>query len=143
MKYPTIQLPWLKKALVFLVPASVIGLIALFFSQATSANQPIVEGVKPLPVMQEAQGRKIFEENCIKCHGELADGRVGLGPPLVHQIYRRGHHADIAFYRAAESGSKAHHWPFGDMPKQPQVTRDDMTKIIKYLRKLQIHNGIR
>lgn len=134
--------PWLKKAAMFAIPVSIITMTALFFSQSTSANQPIVQGVKPLPVMQQAVGRKIFSANCAKCHGGIADGKVGLGPPLVHQIYRRGHHADAAFYSAAEHGVQAHHWPFGDMPKQPQVSRDDMKHVIDYLRQLQKLNGI-
>lgn len=134
--------PWLMKAIMFAIPVSIVSLTALFFSQSTSANQPIVQGVKPLPVMQQAQGQKLFTDNCAQCHGEIADGKVGLGPPLVHQYYRRGHHADIAFYRAAELGVQAHHWPFGDMPKQPQVSREDMTQVIGYLRQLQKLNGI-
>lgn len=134
--------PWLNTAIMFAIPVSIISLIALFFSQSTSANQPIVQGVKPLPVMQQTEGKKLYSANCAKCHGEIADGKVDLGPPLVHQFYRRGHHADIAFYRAAERGVKAHHWPFGDMPKQPQVSRDDMKQIIGYLRQLQKLNGI-
>jgi len=142
MKNLKTQFLWKKLVFFSAAPVSIVGLTAIFLSHSTLANQSIVEGVKPLPIMQQAEGRTIFVANCAKCHGELADGREGLGPPLVHQIYRRGHHADIAFYRAAELGSKAHHWPFGDMPKQPQVTRDDMTKIIKYLRKLQNHNGV-
>ena len=101
------QFPWLRNVLLFAVPASIVGLAALFFSQSSSASQPIVAGVKPLPVMQQAEGQKLFTANCAKCHGELADGNVGVGPPLVHQFYRRGHHANIAFYRAAERGVQA------------------------------------
>jgi len=137
MKNITTRLPRLKNVLSLVVLVSIVGLTPLFFSHSALANQAIVEDVKPLPIMQQVKGRNIFVANCAKCHGDLADGRDGLGPPLVHQIYRRGHHSDSSFYRAAEIGSKAHHWPFGDMPKQPQVSKDDMTEVINFLRQLQ------
>lgn len=135
--------PWIGRTFLVILPMATLGALALsLLSPPISAEQAIVENVKPLAVMQQAKGRKLFETNCASCHGKLADGRVDLGPPLIHPFYRRGHHANIAFYRAAEKGVQAHHWPFGDMPKQPQVSRDEMTEIIAYLRDLQNANGI-
>ena len=134
--------PWLRKALFYAIPVLMVSITAVLFNQSTAANQPIVQGVKPLPVMQQAKGQKLFAANCATCHGKIADGKAGLGPPLVHQYYEPNHHADAAFYRAAELGVRAHHWPFGDMPKQPQVSRDDMWEIIGFLRALQQLNGI-
>ena len=67
---------------------------------------------------------------------------MGVAPPLIHKIYEPSHHADEAFQRAAANGVLAHHWSFGDMPAQPQVTRADMASIIAYVREVQRANGI-
>ena len=39
-------------------------------------------------------------------------------------------------------GVRAHHWPYGDMPAQPQVTREDVGLIIRFVREVQEANGI-
>ena len=40
------------------------------------------------------------------------------------------------------NGVVQHHWPYGNMPKQEQVTRDEVAKIVQYVRELQVANGI-
>ena len=87
-------------------------------------------------------GKAIFEANCATCHGLSAAGTEN-GPPLVHNIYNPGHHADFAFSMAVKFGVQQHHWSYGNMPAQPQVLQDQMPAIIKYLRELQLANGIR
>ncbi|SFT50873.1 Cytochrome C oxidase, cbb3-type, subunit III [Pseudovibrio denitrificans] len=90
----------------------------------------------------EAQaGEVVFNDNCAACHGSNATG-TNNGPPLVHNIYNPGHHDDASFYRAVENGVPRHHWPFGNMPKQSHVTKDEVTSIIRYIRELQLANGI-
>ena len=64
------------------------------------------------------------------------------GPPFVHAIYNPGHHSDTSFARAVEQGVRQHHWKFGDMPAQPQVTRDQFQSILRYVRAVQEANGI-
>lgn len=88
-----------------------------------------------------AQGRSAFDANCASCHGRNATG-TETGPPLVHDIYNPGHHSDAAFYRAAKIGVPRHHWPFGDMPPQPQVSDEELANIVRYVRELQQANGI-
>jgi mono/diheme cytochrome c family protein len=88
-----------------------------------------------------AKGEALFTANCSVCHGIGARG-TKQGPPFLDKIYEPNHHADSAFYRAAELGVRAHHWKFGDMPKIPGVTRDDLTQIIAYIRWLQKQAGI-
>lgn len=87
------------------------------------------------------EGEAVFNATCAECHGPNAAG-TNLGPPLIHDIYNPGHHSDQAFYLAAANGVRAHHWPYGDMPAQPQVSRDEVTLIIRYIRELQEANGI-
>ena len=59
-------------------------------------------------------GNQLFHANCAHCHGHGALG-TNQGPPLVHQAYRSGHHADLTFNWAVKDGARQHHWHFGDM----------------------------
>jgi mono/diheme cytochrome c family protein len=86
-------------------------------------------------------GRTAFEANCATCHGLKAAG-TAKGPPLVHDIYNPGHHADLSFFLAAKKGVRAHHWPYGNMPPQPQVNDEQLKAIVQYVRELQAANGI-
>lgn len=88
-----------------------------------------------------ARGKTAFDANCAVCHGVNAAG-TDKGPPLVHNIYNPGHHADGAFFLAAKRGVRSHHWPYGDMPPQPQVSEAQLTAITRYVRELQEANGI-
>jgi len=87
-------------------------------------------------------GEKTFTAVCAQCHGSNASGS-DKGPPLVHDTYNPGHHADGAFYMAVKRGVKAHHWPFGHMPPQKGVSEKQVAEIIQYVRELQQANGIR
>lgn len=87
-------------------------------------------------------GKQTYDGNCARCHGENAAG-TGNGPPLVHDYYNPGHHADAAFRMAVARGVRQHHWRFGNMPPQPQVTEQQTRMIIRYVRELQEANGIR
>ena len=86
-------------------------------------------------------GKQSFDAVCAACHGENASG-TDIGPPLVHDIYNPGHHSDEAFLIAAKFGVRPHHWPYGKMPAQPQVTENEVTNIVRYVRELQEVNGI-
>ena len=86
-------------------------------------------------------GEAVFEANCAECHGTNAAG-TDNGPPLVHNIYNSRHHADASFHFAVRAGARQHHWRFGDMPPQEQVTDDEVPAIIAYVRELQQANGI-
>lgn len=86
-------------------------------------------------------GKKAFDDNCARCHGESATG-TSSGPPLIHDYYNPGHHADGAFRLAIARGVRQHHWKFGNMPPQRQVSEEQARTIIRYLRELQVANGI-
>jgi len=88
-----------------------------------------------------AQGKIAFDANCAQCHGSNAAGTAN-GPPLVHDIYNPGHHGDEAFFRAAKRGVPQHHWPFGNMPPQLDVSDKQLAAIVRYIRELQEANGI-
>ena len=104
---------------------------------------PIVDVTLPATLGAKAElGKRTFHAVCATCHGENASGKTGFGPPLVHVIYEPSHHADMAFQLAVQSGVRAHHWTFGDMPAQDGLTKADVAGIINYVRELQRANGI-
>lgn len=86
-------------------------------------------------------GEGVFNGVCAQCHGKNAAG-TDRGPSLLHPFYNPGHHGDAAFFMAAQNGVRAHHWQFGDMPPQPDVSRADVAAIVRYVRELQEANGI-
>lgn len=87
-------------------------------------------------------GKTAFDAKCASCHGLNAAGQNGKAPPLVHKIYEPSHHSDMAFILAAQNGVRAHHWRFGDMPPVKGLTKSDVKNIARYVRELQVENGI-
>ncbi|MGH2399959.1 MAG: c-type cytochrome [bacterium] len=88
-----------------------------------------------------ADGERLFNDNCARCHGTRATGS-DTGPPLVHIVYEPNHHADIAFQRAVALGVPAHHWRFGNMPPVPGLDEAAVERITAYVRWLQRKAGI-
>lgn len=131
-----------------LMGVAALGLVAMVVDKTTgaisgkSAPSAVVAVTVPADFSPLArEGETLFNETCATCHGKNAAG-TDQGPPLVHDIYNPGHHADAAFQTAARFGVRAHHWPFGNMPKQDHVSQADVTAIVAYVRELQAANGI-
>ena len=110
--------------------------------QAPGSGAALADVTVPPLTGAALEGKAVFDANCAACHGENAAGRDGSGPPLVHPIYRPGHHADASFILAARNGVISHHWRFGNMPPVPEVTDDEVKKVLAYVRTLQRANGI-
>jgi mono/diheme cytochrome c family protein len=107
--------------------------------RATPAPTPTVR-VPELSAVARA-GQLAYQRRCASCHGEIGQGTAS-GPPLVHAIYRPGHHAEVAFELAVRRGVRAHHWQLGDMPPQPTVPAAEVTEITRFVRELQQANGV-
>ena len=119
-----------------------LGLAALVSKNFMKDSETSYSMANLTEMSDEARaGQALFGANCASCHGDSGGGSE-KGPPLIHDIYNPGHHPDEAFYRAVANGVPQHHWPFGNMPKQSQVTPDEVAKIIGYVRELQLANGI-
>lgn len=116
---------------------------AMVVMQLISSDDNTTPAAIELPELSRLalQGKAAFDANCATCHGANAAG-TEQGPPFVHDIYNPGHHSDNAFFLAVRQGVRRHHWPFGDMPPQPQVTDQELAAIVRYLRELQAANGI-
>lgn len=89
-----------------------------------------------------AQGEPLFSQYCQSCHGNSGKGS-DQGPPLVNQVYRPGHHANLAFHMAVRDGVQAHHWDFGNMPPVTGITPRETEHIAAYIRQQQKMAGIR
>jgi len=87
-------------------------------------------------------GEGLFNTYCATCHGPSAVG-TDQGPSLLWRIYAPNHHSDDSLYLAVQQGMRAHHWRFGNMPPIPEVTQDEVTQIIAYVRWLQQQAGVR
>ncbi|NQU59752.1 MAG: cytochrome c [Rhodospirillales bacterium] len=126
-----------------LVGVFLIGGISMIVwnSVATTAQTQPVDVRIPTLSAPAQKGKLVYDANCAACHGANGAGSE-QGPPLVHDIYNPGHHADESFIRAVRLGVPRHHWNFGNMMPQPKVSFEETTDIIKYIRELQRANGI-
>lgn len=132
----------LPKYLVVAVFAAGLGVLLWQLVGSGGASKKVTVDVKVPDLSAVAiTGKTAFEANCAACHGAKAAG-TDKGPPLVHDIYNPGHHADGAFFLAVRLGVRQHHWPYGDMPPQRQVTEPQVAAIVQYVRELQAANGI-
>ncbi|MEE9156914.1 MAG: cytochrome c, partial [Gammaproteobacteria bacterium] len=83
-------------------------------------------------VVDAKRGGGLFQASCARCHGEGARG-TREGPPLVHEIYRPGHHTDLSFHLAVRNGVRQHHWNFGNMAPLEELAPEDTGHIIAYV----------
>lgn len=100
----------------------------------------MVAALPPTPPEHRA-GEAAYEATCAACHGRQGAGTT-TGPPLAHKVYEPSHHGDAAFRLAVRQGVVAHHWRFGNMPPQPQVSEAEVTQVIGYVRWVQRQVGI-
>jgi mono/diheme cytochrome c family protein len=128
--------------------AIIVGIILLALGLIVGGarlirNQAQEQGALVVPDLsaEAKMGEVAFATHCVECHGKNASG-TDKGPPLVHQIYRTSHHGDFSFVRAMTLGVPQHHWLFGTMPPQPEVGRQEIDRIVVYIRELQRANGI-
>lgn len=118
-----------------LLTAGIIA-IAMSVGGEDPANAVVVRD--PVTV---AEGAALYAATCAVCHGADLRG-TDVGPPLIHPYYAPNHHADEAFQRAVAFGVVPHHWNFGSMPPQQHLTREEVEKIIAFVRTEQEAAGI-
>lgn len=127
--------------LVFIMVILLIGIVVFgrYLTEQRSGQQVAVTVPELSPAAKA--GEAAFVANCAQCHGMNAAG-TDKGPPLIDPIYRPSHHGDFSFVRAVTLGVPQHHWLFGAMPAQPQVSREQVDQIVAYIREVQRANGI-
>jgi mono/diheme cytochrome c family protein len=119
------------------------GALALVTAGCAGGGDEVARRLASLPPTPAAHrtGEQLYDRNCAGCHGPQARG-TDRGPPLAHPVYEPGHHSDQAFYLAVRNGVAAHHWRFGNMPAQPQVSESELAAIVAYVRWVQREVGI-
>lgn len=122
----------------FFLVVLVIFIMKAFSGESGSA---LAEVKVPVLSPQARAGETVFKASCATCHGKNGAGS-DAGPPLIHNIYNPGHHGDGAFYQAAQKGVQQHHWRFGNMPPQPEISKNDIANILDFVRETQQANGI-
>jgi len=133
----------MEKSTIIIYAGVVIGVAAVLYMQGrTQPAQPVVDINFPELTPTQVEGQKLFKANCSACHGKNATG-TGNGPNLIQNIYRPGLHADGAFFIAAKNGVRAHHWQFGSMPPVAGVEKQQVARIVEYVRALQRANSIK
>ena len=117
--------------------------LALVVAGCAKGDNQIAQRLASLPPTPAAHqtGEQLFDRNCAGCHGPKTGG-TDNGPPLAHRYYEPNHHSDQAFYLAVRNGVAAHHWRFGNMPSQPQVTEAEAREIVGYVRWVQRETGV-
>jgi len=132
-----------KKLTLFIVLVVLGAGAALFITRAQTKTENSILTTVNVPELsfQAATGKKAYDTNCATCHGSNGAGSE-QGPPLLHNIYNPGHHSDASFYRAVKLGVRSHHWNFGNMQALPNVSEAQVRFIIRYVRELQLANGI-
>lgn len=134
----------IQRPLIATVLVGIVGLLAwVLLDTGSTSNNSAGTGKLNMPEFSaiEVAGKAAFDANCAKCHGTHGIG-TDKGPPFMHVIYNPGHHSDESFRRAVRQGVRQHHWRFGDMPSQPQVTDRELGAIVRYVRALQQANGV-
>lgn len=114
--------------------------LPLFLACRAGADRPAAFDPGPVPA-ELAGGAALFDASCRPCHGLNAQGSDS-GPPLVHRYYVPSHHGDEAFQRAVALGVVPHHWDFGPMPAVPGLAREDVDRVVFYVRWLQRRAGL-
>jgi cytochrome c len=87
-----------------------------------------------------AEGEPVYRASCAACHGADLRGSE-FGPSQFSVVYQPGHHSDESYMSAMVNGVPAHHWDFGDMAAVPDLSPDDMTRIIAFVRENQRIEG--
>lgn len=129
-----------QRAVIFALAGLVVALGVWWFPAGNTDGTTV--NVK-MPVLSKSaqEGQVLFSTNCSSCHG-VNGGGTENGPPLIHIIYEPSHHGDESFQRAVAQGTRAHHWQFGNMQPVDGITREDVAKIVVFVREVQRHNGI-
>lgn len=114
-------------------------LLALAVGACAGSGTTPADGMAIDPAVL-ATGRDLYAGACAECHGSDLRG-TEKGPSHLSVVYEPAHHGDTSFYSAVRLGSRAHHWPYGDMPPVEGLTDEDIGAIVAFVRETQRTQG--
>lgn len=124
-----------------MILAALLGTGLIVFVVMTVGSEGEGPTTDPADPAVIAEGQQLFLTNCAACHGVDLMGS-NTGPPLLHPYYAPNHHSDEAFQQAVARGVVPHHWNFGPMDPIPGLTREEVAKIVAFVRSEQQAAGI-
>lgn len=87
-----------------------------------------------------ADGATVYQARCASCHGFDLRGSDN-GPSQLSIVYEPGHHGDDSYRSAIRNGVGQHHWAFGNMPAVPDITDEQIERVIIFIRTQQDELG--
>ena len=118
------------------------GPAIVFAVFGTSGLDAFDEGASsPSAFSATEAGRIVFAEQCVVCHGRLAEG-TGRGPGLIHPDYSPARLDDDAFRRAVHQGVPPRRRGATGMSAIASVSARDVDQVLVFLRGLQRERGI-
>ena len=136
----------MKKLMVPMIVAGVVlAVVAIVALEGNSSpRDPMTSQSEfDIPVQDPvlvAEGEPVYRASCAACHGADLRG-TEFGPSQFSVVYQPGHHSDSSYISALVNGVPAHHWDFGDMAAVPNLSKDDMTRVIAFVRENQRIEG--
>ncbi len=140
-----------KSALLTAISLATFFVLNITACSSSTSKESRLNVVTPPPgfIANEQKGESLYSEFCSECHGTISNSTISngksnvvsngttQGPPLIHHIYKPGHHPDMFFYKAVQFGTYQHHWRFGNMPPVKNITPQQTGHIIKFIRTKQ------
>ncbi|MGH8261782.1 MAG: c-type cytochrome, partial [Steroidobacteraceae bacterium] len=85
-----------------------------------------------------AYGRKVYAEQCARCHGDRGEGRGPAGPPLAgNRTVTMPQPVDsvrILLFGGYPPGTRGNPRPFGMPPFYPSLSDDQLADVLTYIR---------
>lgn len=122
--------------------AIVVAGTAWWWQRPPETDAAVAPVVPPVLSGDALTGQQIFAAKCAACHGDDAGGVNGVGPSLIHSVYRPAHHADVTFLLAVRNGVRRHHWRFDSMLPVAGLSDADVDMIVRFVRAVQRENGV-
>jgi len=116
-------------------------LVAIFYERPVDSSKRAAYLPAEGFVGNEDIGQPLFQQHCSACHGQQLEGSA-TGPSLLHPYYKPDHHGDLSIYLAVYQGVVQHHWQFGNMPAQKQLSAEDAGHLLRYIRSEQKKAGL-
>ncbi|MGH8218494.1 MAG: c-type cytochrome [Steroidobacteraceae bacterium] len=106
-------------------------------NETPSVQRFAPEALRGLKTITEL-GRKVYADQCARCHGDRGEGRPPAGPPLAgNRVVTMPQAADpvrIVLFGGYPPGTSGNPRPFGMPPFYPTLSDDQLADVLTYIR---------